>query len=88
MLALLTSLLLVAAMLAGWQVARLALGDPARGPVNLVLFFLGLMVAGIPATILGGLGALLTSWGPGVAVGGRVVFTQLRLRRRRRFWGL
>ena len=44
-----------------WQIALF--------PVNLVLFFLGLMVAGIPATILGGLGALLTSWGPGVAVG-------------------
>jgi len=38
-------------------------------PVNLVLFMLGLLVAGLPATILGGLGALLTSWGPGIAVG-------------------
>ncbi len=38
-------------------------------PVNLVLFMLGLLVAGIPATLLGGLGALLTGWGPGIAVG-------------------
>lgn len=38
-------------------------------PVNLVLFMLGLLVAGLPATLLGGLGALLTSWGPGIAIG-------------------